>query len=282
MPPRDPLDLQPGRHRRSRGHQRCPTRTTQRSPGSTRPRQCSRPSDTTPTILSGEDNQATRDAVTKLQTELGLEPTGAIDDDLYELAYYGALGTARYVAIMSRDIYDTLDPAGCRSSLRQVGPSGRGTEASARSSATLTEDERRSSRGGGDLRDRRRFLHDARAERRARWRRNWIVDCAEGKFALTFTGYDMSVSPRRRCLPRHRLPRTPAPARTRATVAAGQDQGLSPSLRGIRSPRFRLSHGKRQPRTTMSEAPTAKPPRNSPTSPATPSTSPRPVSAPRR
>ena len=61
--------------------------------------------------LSGEDNQSTRDAVTKLQTELGLEPTGTIDDDLYVLASYGALGTARYVAMMSRHIYDTLDPA---------------------------------------------------------------------------------------------------------------------------------------------------------------------------
>ena len=67
----------------------------------------------------------------------------------------------------------------------------------------------------------------------------WIVDCAEGKFALTVTGYDMSVAP----IDDAPTPTpSPPPGKDKVGPTRRQGQGLS-QPRGIRSPRFGLSHG---------------------------------------
>ena len=61
--------------------------------------------------LTGVADDTTRDAAIAFQTQMGVEPTGVIDEDLYDLAYYGVLGQKAFVFVMSRDIYDTMNPA---------------------------------------------------------------------------------------------------------------------------------------------------------------------------
>jgi hypothetical protein len=171
-------------------------------------------------ILSGEDNQQTRNAVMRLQTELGLEPTGTIDDDLYALASYGALGTARYVAIMSRDIYGTLDPA---TAAHHYGSSERPAEEVRfrEELAALAQDQQVravaaaiSAIDGGFC-----TMPAMSAELDGD---KWIVGCAEGKFALTFTGYDMSVTPIEDA---PAPPPTPPPGKDKSPSPRGKDKG---------------------------------------------------------
>lgn len=143
--------------------------------------------------LSGENDDTMQAAVETLQSELGLRQTGDVDDDFYELAYYANLGAARYVAIMTRDIYDKMNPDAAPN---HYGISSRPADEVlyADELAGLTEDGRLVATAasiaaidGGEC-----TIPAISAERDGD---EWIVDCAEGKFALSFTGYDMAVTP---------------------------------------------------------------------------------------
>jgi peptidoglycan hydrolase-like protein with peptidoglycan-binding domain len=142
--------------------------------------------------LSGEDDDNTRNAIIAFQNDIGIEPTGVLDDDLVTLLYYAVGGQKAFVFVLERDIYNTMDPA------TAIHHSGR----SYRPLVEISYDEEL--RGFGED-ERLRALATSISvvegfdctipaiSATSEGKSSWSVECAEGPMAVRFDGFTINV-----------------------------------------------------------------------------------------
>jgi peptidoglycan hydrolase-like protein with peptidoglycan-binding domain len=168
--------------------------------------------------LSGEVDDATTNAAVAFQTDVGVETTGTVDQDLVQLAYYAVLGEQAFVFVISRDIYDTLDPA---TASNHYGASDQPSTAPSfdEELMALGEDEQlRALAAAISLIDGFDCTIPA-ISAKSEGGGNWNVTCAEGPLSVMLDGFTINVTEAAETTP------TPPPKPPKSTPERGPSRG---------------------------------------------------------